>query len=55
VLVVLPSLMQSLLAGLADDHAMNGDLRAFDRAAHPGHRGLPLRPGPVARVIGTMP
>jgi hypothetical protein len=55
VLVVLPSLMQSLLAGLADDHAMYGGLHAFDRAAHPGHPGLPLHPGPAARVRGTMP
>ena len=29
VLVVLTSLMQSLLAGLADDHAIYGGLRAF--------------------------
>jgi hypothetical protein len=30
VLVVLTSLMQSLLAGLADDHAVYGGLHAFD-------------------------
>lgn len=30
VLVVLTSLMQSLLAGLADDHAIYGGLHAFD-------------------------
>ena len=30
-LVVLPSLMQSLPAGLADDHAIYGGLHAFDR------------------------
>jgi len=30
VLVVLPSLMRSLLAGLADDHGVYGGLRAFD-------------------------
>ena len=30
VLVVLTSLMQSLLAGLADDHAIYGSLHAFD-------------------------
>jgi len=29
-LVVLPSLVQSLLAGLADDHAIYGCLHAFD-------------------------
>ena len=29
-LVVLTSLMQSLLAGLADDHAIYGGLHAFD-------------------------
>jgi hypothetical protein len=29
VLVVLPSLMQSLFAGLADDHAIYGGLHAF--------------------------
>ena len=29
-LVVLPSLMQSLPAGLADDHAIYGGLHAFD-------------------------
>jgi len=29
-LVVLPSLVQSLLAGLADDHAIYGGLHAFD-------------------------
>ena len=29
-LVVLTSLMQSLLAGLADDHAVYGGLHAFD-------------------------
>jgi hypothetical protein len=29
-LVVLTSLMQSLLAGLADDHAIHGGLHAFD-------------------------
>jgi hypothetical protein len=29
-LVVLTSLMQSLLAGLADDHAIYGGLNAFD-------------------------
>jgi hypothetical protein len=29
-LVVLPSLMQSLLAGLAGDHAIYGGLHAFD-------------------------
>jgi hypothetical protein len=31
VLVVLTSLMQSLLAGLADDHAIYGGLHAFGR------------------------
>jgi hypothetical protein len=30
VLVVLTSLMQSLLAGLVDDHAIYGGLHAFD-------------------------
>jgi hypothetical protein len=30
VLLVLTSLMQSLLAGLADDHAIYGSLHAFD-------------------------
>ena len=30
VLVVLTSLLQSLLAGLADDHAIYGGLHAFD-------------------------
>ena len=30
VLVVLTSLVQSLLAGLADDHAIHGGLHAFD-------------------------
>jgi hypothetical protein len=30
VLVVLTSLVQSLLAGLADDHAVYGGLHAFD-------------------------
>jgi hypothetical protein len=30
VLVVLTSLVQSLLAGLADDHAIYGGLHAFD-------------------------
>ena len=30
VLVVLPSPVQSLLAGLADDHAIYGGLYAFD-------------------------
>ena len=30
VLVVLTSLMQSLLAGLADDHAVDGGLHALD-------------------------
>jgi hypothetical protein len=30
VLMVLPSLVQSLLAGLADDHAVYRGLRAFD-------------------------
>jgi hypothetical protein len=30
VLVVLTSLLQSLLAGLADDHAVYGGLHAFD-------------------------
>jgi hypothetical protein len=34
VLVVLTSLVQSLLAGLADDHAIHGGLHAFD--------GLPI-------------
>jgi hypothetical protein len=34
VLVVLTSLLQSLLAGLADDHAIYGGLHAFD--------GLPI-------------
>jgi len=29
-LVVLTSLIQSLLAGLADDHAIHGGLHAFD-------------------------
>jgi hypothetical protein len=29
-LVVLTSLVQSLLAGLADDHAVYGGLQAFD-------------------------
>jgi hypothetical protein len=29
-LVVLTSLVQSLIAGLADDHAIYGGLRAFD-------------------------
>jgi hypothetical protein len=29
-LVVLTSLMQSLLAGLADDHSIHGGLHAFD-------------------------
>jgi hypothetical protein len=30
VLVVLTSLVQSMLAGLADDHAVHGGLHAFD-------------------------
>ena len=30
VLVVLTSLVQSLIAGLADDHSVYGGLRAFD-------------------------
>jgi len=55
VLVVLPSLMQSLLAGLAGDHAIYGGLHAFEGLLILGHRRLPLRPVPAARAIGVLP
>jgi uncharacterized protein len=54
-LVVLTSLMQSLLAGLADNHAVYGGSARLRRAAHPGHRGAPLRPVAAAQVIGVLP
>ena len=50
VLVLLTSLMQSLLAGLADRPRGLWRPARPRRAAHPGHRGLPVRPGPAART-----
>ncbi len=55
VLVVLTSFMQSLLAGLADDHAVYGGLHAFDGLLILGIADLPLCPVPAARVLRAAP